>query len=168
MRKLSFLLFCIFINSCSAPKATTSKQTLTFNSHLGFFQIDTPNGWTEIKVQGVDSYVGRIAIDANDTLEFDLGYYSNDLTEQEPDGFDGDNYNKYSKTKTTFDTINGYFTKLIIPKKHGIGMSGIYIDSLWIYKGDKVKFNLYGNNLTKEIQKHFFKVVKTLKFGKPK
>jgi hypothetical protein len=168
MRKLSFLLLCIFINSCSTPKATTSKQTLTFNSHLGSFQIDTPTGWTKIKVQGVDSYVGRIAINANDTLMFDLGYYSNDLTEREPDDFDGDDYSKYSKTKISFGTINGHFTKFVIPKKHGIGMSGIYVDSLWMDKEDKVKFNLYGNNLSKESQKHFFEVVKTLKFTKPK
>ena len=58
----------------------SNKQTLDFGS----FTIETPNGWTKIKAQGQDSYVGRISIDAMDTLDFDLGWYSNSMTEPEP------------------------------------------------------------------------------------
>ena len=58
----------------------SNKQTLDFGS----FTFETPNGWTKIKAQGQDSYVGRISIDAMDTLDFDLGWYSNSMTEPEP------------------------------------------------------------------------------------
>jgi hypothetical protein len=38
----------------------------------------TPESYLSL---GADSYVGGIAIDEKDTIEFDLGWYSYDLTE---------------------------------------------------------------------------------------
>ena len=45
----------------------------SINTGIGYLALNK-----KIKEQGVDSYVGRIAIDSVDTLEFDLGWYSND------------------------------------------------------------------------------------------
>ena len=70
---------------------------MIFNSHIGAFQIEAPNGWIKIMVHGIDSYVGKIAIDQNDTLMFDFGYYSSDLKEREPDDYEVNDYSKYSK-----------------------------------------------------------------------
>lgn len=39
--------------------------------------------WKPIKANGIDSYVGGIAIDDKDTLRFDLGWYSDKLYEEE-------------------------------------------------------------------------------------
>lgn len=45
-----------------------------------------------------------------------------------------------------------------------IGITGIYIDSLWESGSDIDKFNLYGNNLKTENEKIFLQAIKTLKF----
>jgi hypothetical protein len=164
--RILFLSFIFILNSCISSRQAATTQTLTFSSHFASFTIDTPIDWKKIKVQGVDSYIGRIAIGANDTIEFDLGYYSNNLTEHEPDDFDGDDYSRYAKSKVSWSTINKYNAKIVTPKKFGIGISGIYIDSLWKEGYDKVKFNLFGENLTKTNQKIFFKAIKTLRFSK--
>ncbi|MFM9951533.1 MAG: hypothetical protein ACKV1O_26600 [Saprospiraceae bacterium] len=76
MKIISGLLLLLFIG-CENNKQTTDYQTLD----LGLFTIETPNGWTKIEAQGVDSYVGQIVIDNTDTLHFDLGWYSNKLNE---------------------------------------------------------------------------------------
>ena len=76
MKIIPGLLFFLIIG-CTDDKPKADNQTLDFGS----FSIVTPNGWTKIKAQGADSYVGRIAIDNTDTVGFDLGWYSNKLNE---------------------------------------------------------------------------------------
>src|SRR5690606_5401378 len=43
-----------------------------------------------------------------------------------------------------WDTISGYFSKIVSPRNPGDGVTGIYIDSL---NSDKIRFNLYGIDL---------------------
>ena len=73
------LLPCLFLTfgfaACNHSKQ--KNETLDF----GDFTIVTPHEWTKIKGHGQDSYVGRIQIDSSDTLYFDLGWYSDDLSE---------------------------------------------------------------------------------------
>jgi hypothetical protein len=54
---------------------------------LGVFSMKTPKNWTYIKQRGIDSFVGKIAIDKNDTLYFDYGLYSNNLEESFNNGY---------------------------------------------------------------------------------
>ncbi len=147
--RISILLLILVLITCKVPKQATISQTLEFNSNFGGFTLNTPTGWTKIKVQGIDSYVGQIAVDAKDTIEFDLGYYSNDLTETEVEDIYGHIDRKLAKNKVSYDIIANYKTKIVTPKRYGVGMSGVYIDSLWKQGQDKIKFNLYGNNLTR-------------------
>jgi hypothetical protein len=178
------LLFLIIGCTDSKPKA--DKQSLDFGS----FTIETPNGWTKIKAQGADSYIGRIAIDDTDTLDFDLGWYSNTLTESEPqiiersmlrnvgvldtsqfiivDTRKSIDPDKYKKNNVSWDTIDGRKAKIIFPRQSGIGTTGIYIDSLWQAGSDIDRFNLYGDNLKQTNEKLFLQVLKTLKFHKTK
>lgn len=166
--------------SCSEKKTTGETKVLDF----GAFTIETPKGWTKMKERGVDSYVGRIAIDDSDTLEFDLGWYSNDLTEYQevkmgdgktyyissydtaysPTLVDSANKEKVVKSSVTWDTIDGRKAKVLSPIKAGIGTTGIYIDSLWERGSDVDKFNLYGSNLKTQNQKALLAAFKTLKF----
>jgi hypothetical protein len=181
---IGFLLLLIL--SCTDKKFNVNNQILDF----GAFSIEAPNSWIKINRQGADSYVGIIAIDKNDTLNFDLGWYSNDLTEHVPqiiersmlkniDALDttqfiivestkGIDPNKLKKTKVVLDTIDGYKTKVVIPKQSGIGITGIYIDSLWKSGSGNDRFNLYGTNLKPENEKIFIRVIKTIKFRKNK
>ncbi|MGE8292368.1 MAG: hypothetical protein ACN6ON_11835 [Sphingobacterium sp.] len=45
------------------------------------FTLEVPYKWQLVKQNGIESYVGAIAVDNTDTLYFDLGMYSNSLTE---------------------------------------------------------------------------------------
>ena len=179
-------LLLLFIIGCADNKPKADNQTLDFGS----FSFVTPNGWTKIEAQGTDSYVGRIAIDNTDTLNFDLGWYSNTLTETEPqiiersmlknmDVLDttefvivesrkGINPDKYKKNNVSWDTIDGRKAKIVFPRKSGIGTTGIYIDSLWQGGSDIDRFNLYGDNLKPDNEKLLLQALRTLKFHKTK
>ena len=180
-------LLLFFIISCTDSKPKSDKQTLDF----GTFTIETPNGWAKVKVQGIDSYVGQIAIDNADTLHFDLGWYSNTLTEHEPqiverswlqhianagdtsgliivDSRKGIDPDKYKKNNISWDTIDGRRAKIVFPRKSGIGTTGIYIDSLWQSGSGNDRFNLYGVNLNPANEKLFLQALKSLKFHKTK
>jgi len=74
------------------------------------------------------------------------------------------NYSDYSKVITSFEKIDNYNAKIVVPKKHDNGLTGVYIDSLWVTGSGIDKFNLYGFNLSKNNQEEFLKVIKTLKF----
>ena len=148
MKIITVFLFTLLIG-CADNKSKSVFHTLDF----GAFSIETPSSWTKIKARGLDSYVGRIAVDDTDTLDFDLGWYSNTLTESEPqifersmlsdlDGLDTSEViivesrrnidtDNYKKNNVSWDSIDGRKAKIVFPRKSGIGTTGIYIDSLW-------------------------------------
>lgn len=142
---------------------------------FGEFTIQVPKSWQQIKQQGVDSYVGLIAIDKGDTLSFDLGRYSNDLKE------DGDIFEKHAnqilqrdgsikiperlrKNKESYLMIDQKKAKIVQPKITGNGLTGVYFDSLWKKGADIDRFQLSGHNLKPENEKALLKAIKTLKF----
>ncbi len=187
MKRITGLLFLLLIG-CIDSKLKSNKQTLDF----GVFSIETPYGWTKVKEQGTDSYVGRIAIDDTDTLEFDLGWYSNKLNEYDPTILDSDmiasidtsmvnisevifvknrmkvDPDKYKKNNVSWDTIDGRKAKIVFPRQSGIGTTGIYIDSLWQQGSDIDRFNLFGDNLKPVNEKLLIQALKTLKFHRTK
>jgi len=131
----------------------------------------------------MDSYVGGIAIDSTDTVHFDLGFYSNDLSEyiilQEagirsyvikvsPHDYiiksDSLSIDSLVKSSIRWERRENRKLKIVIPKKTGVGTTGIYIDSLWKVGNDNYKFNLYGTNLKPLNEANFLKAIETLKF----
>src|SRR4051812_40320399 len=131
--KIILAIFLLLLIGCKNGKSKTGKKVLDFGS----FSIETPVSWQKVKLQGIDSYVGRISIDAKDALDFNLGPYSNNLTEPEPQiiersmlkdmdlidtseyvivesakGIDAD---KYKKNNVTWDTIDGRKAKIVFP-----------------------------------------------------
>jgi len=153
---------------------------------FGAFAIEVPKTWTKVKQQGIDSYAGGIAISSTDTIGFDLGAWSNTLTEPEPviwerrdlqyhknidttqivlvDDRRGIDPDKFKKQNLTWDTIDGREAKIVFPRKAEHGITGVYIDSLWTSKLGLDHFNLYGTDLKRESQEEFLKAIKTLKF----
>ncbi len=184
--KIALGLLLLLMIGCTDTNPKSDKQILDF----GAFTIETPNGWTKIKEQGADSYVGRIAIDNDDTLDFDLGWYSNTLNEYEPTILDSSmigsidtsmvdvsevifvknrmkiDPDKYKKNNILWDTIDGRKVKIVFPRQTGLGTTGIYIDSLWQSGSDVDRFNLYGVNLKPANEKLFLAALKTMKFHK--
>lgn len=187
MRKHIIASLLIVLYACNHPDNTDTK-VLDFGS----FTIEVPKSWQKINETGIDSYIGRIAIDNKDTLDFDLGWYSNKLYEPDITILDSSlihsldtnmidinaiifvkdkhltDPDKFRKNNVSWDTISGYAAKIVYPRKSGIGTTGIYIDSLWASGPAVDRFNLYGENLQPENEKKVLKALRTLKFRKNK
>jgi hypothetical protein len=174
----TFIAFTLI--SCNQPKNKIGKHILNFGS----FNIETPETWKLIRNDvPYDSYVGSIAVDAKDTIYFDLGLHSNDLTEYVKMN-NGDSVLFYLrddtnnhlvrgdsltidslvKSKSYWDTLDHRKAKIFIPKLSGTGTTGVYIDSLWKVGVNIDKFNLYGINLNPLTEELLLESVKTLKF----
>ena len=54
----------------------------THTIDLSYFKITTPIEYKYHSLQGIDSYVGLIT-DGHDSITFDYGWYSNDLTQED-------------------------------------------------------------------------------------
>lgn len=124
-------------------------KTLDF----GKFTIVVPQSWVSVKVQGIDSYVGRIKIDDQDAVDFDLGKYSNSLRSED--------------TRVYLDTIDHKSAKIVRPKKSGAGITGVYIDSIGYDSPRRnIKFQLSGYNLKPTNEELVLTAIKTIKFTK--
>ncbi|WP_333889220.1 hypothetical protein [Sphingobacterium siyangense] len=171
----------ILVVGCKDPSRT---KTMDF----GLFTLEVPYKWQQVKQDGIDSYVGAIAIDNTDTLYFDLGMYSNSLTEpniqvitrqmMEENNLDSSDFivvkdimsmnidaDLYRKQNVSWDTIDNRRAKIVFPRISGKGITGVYIGSLW---GDssKVRFNLHGTDLKTQTEEDLVKAIKTLRFHK--
>lgn len=152
MKKLPSILILLILFSCSPRQY----KTIDF----GQFEITVPQTWNRYERNGIDSYVGGIITDTKDSLNFDFGRYSADLSEQQlPMVYDSSglkeltkkelellpntkhlivedlsktnvDYKKYMQYQFEFDSIDCYRAKIITPTNKGYGYTGIYIDSL--------------------------------------
>jgi hypothetical protein len=150
--RLNLLLLSVLIISC---KPKSAFKTIDFKS----FEIIVPQSWNDIQIKGVDSYVGGIVTNEKDTLIFDIGVNSGDVTKNDlPLVFDKKGYAELSEKKKKLlqktnhlivDTISGkiefgkylqhefkigkidcFKAKIITPTNKEFGTTGIYIDSL--------------------------------------
>lgn len=123
------------------------------------FEITVPQDWNELEFKGIDSYVGGIITPEKDSLIFDIGRYSSDITKNDfplvfdkssyaeltkkqkqllkktkhllVDSLSGDiDFGKYKKHKFVFYKIDCFKAKIITPTNSEFGTTGIYIDSL--------------------------------------
>ncbi len=184
--KIAIALTIILFTACNVTQPLGGEKTLDFNS----FSIETPATWTKIDLRGIDSKIGRIAIDETDTLEFDLGWYSNNLYEYDPTILDSSmigsvdsiriykseiifvkkgtrvDPDRYRKNNVSWEIIDGRRAKIVYPRQSGIGTTGIYIDSLWQVGPSTDRFNLHGEDLKPENEKLVLQALRTLKFYK--
>jgi hypothetical protein len=187
------IIISIFISSfifTSCNRATDKKKTLDF----GQFTIEVPSTWDKVKLRGLDSFVGQIAIDETDTLTFDLGWYSSDLVESPPfrihDTDKGSevhllnedistpdslvyefvgmttevDINTFMKDTAAYSIIDNRKAKIVRPKKSGIGTTGVYFDSLWIAGSGIDRFQISGRNLKPDNERLVLEAMKTLRF----
>jgi len=147
-----------------------------------YFSIVTPSTWKFVTAEGLDSFTGGIKMEYNDTAFFDLGMYSDNLTEigkfnlndstiifatmEEPQIY-GDSISLYKdrKSNVVWDSVAGLKAKILSSVKPGFGVTGIYIDSLWQGNYSKVKFSFSGKKLHPENELKFSVAIKTLKFN---
>ncbi len=184
--KLIIKLFHISALTILAIRCKDPSRTKRMD--FGLFTLEVPYKWQQVKQNGIDSYVGAIAVDNTDTLYFDLGMYSNTLTEPniqvitrpmiEEYNLDSSNFivvkdmmsmnidaDLYRKQNVSWDTIDNKRAKIVFPRISGKGTTGVYIGNLW---GDpsKVRFNLHGSNLKAQTEQDLLKSIKTLRFHK--
>ncbi|OBX21086.1 hypothetical protein LX77_03859 [Gelidibacter algens] len=151
MKKTLSILIILLICSC----AKRSYKIIDY----GQFKITVPEKWNKYERKGIDSYIGGIITDKNDTLKFDLGKYSADVSTDLPMiytkemlselakkerellpktkhlvvedwTYEGIDIKEYLKYDVEYYTIDCINAKIITPKNKGFGSSGIYIDSL--------------------------------------
>ena len=165
MNNMRILIFSVilFLICCAPTRQIAKYKKMIFNSAFGSFSIETPSGWTRIEAQGLGSLIGRIAIDRKDTLDFDYGFWSSLLKGSKLlfISHGADIYLQATKYKIKID---GYDVYITTPKRNDIGVTCIYVDSLYATGLTVTRFYFYGTNLSKQNQDHFFQVAKTLKF----
>lgn len=185
--KSIFILIFVF---ASCDRSNDGKKTLDF----GQFTIEVPATWSKVKLRGIDSFAGLIAIDETDTLNFDLGWYSNSLIESPPYRIYGTdegsevylinenkstpdsvvyefagmmidvNLFKFMKDTAIYSTIDNREAKIVMPKKPGTGTTGVYFDSLWTAGSDNDRFQMNAKNLKPENEQLFLEAIKTIRF----
>ena len=166
-------------------------QTEWKTVNFGKFQIDLPSSWKVIDTQGIDSFVRKIITDSNDTLSFDLGYYSCDLEERlnrilalnsEKELFIGegldtndfifvefiheDTYKEYLKQNREEIEVDGFKAFLVRPKEVSNGITGVYFDSIGHGTMGNIKLNFYGRNLDEIEQNQLITAIQTIKIKK--
>lgn len=124
---------------------------------------------------------------ATDTIYYNAGNGMSTLTEQEPlvtyvqpghehafsvpsgvhrakyPQFDLDDFRKQN---VSFKKLAGFKGKLVLPRVAGVGVTGLYIDSLAQNAGGKVSFNMYGANLSASQQEELVKIFESIRFDK--
>lgn len=152
MKKCILIIISFACFSCQ-PKSEFKK--IDFDN----FEITIPENWNDIELQGIDSYIGGIVTTENDTLIFDIGAYSPDVSKNDlPLVFDKKSYRALNAKQKKLlkntnhlivETISGkidfknYLTqkfeivkidcfdaKVITTRNKGFGTTGVFIDSL--------------------------------------
>jgi Cytochrome c len=124
MKQLYILITVIVAIACKTK--TQEWQVLDF----GVFKIKTPQGWTIVKKDGIDSYVGGLT-NGNDSVWFDYGTYEVDLKEDT------------KAHKAAIDTINGLYSVLTIPQQEGKGVVSVHIPQVI----NKNQFTIWGQDV---------------------
>jgi len=183
MKKYTSYIFLVFIY---AIFSCNNNQKINFK----YFTLTFPREWKKQESKGVDSNTGVIVTPQNDTIFYDLGYYSNSLTEKtdfkiysnkyidnldsnldlskiifaDPSRLDKD---YYIKQNVSYESKAGHLLKYIFPRKTGVGITGLYIDSLTHDETiGNLKFSIYGNNLKLSNQQILQDVIHNIIFEK--
>lgn len=188
-RQMRLRLMVIFLTllSCSDRQNSNTKRL-----DFGQFTIDVPTTWEHVKANGIDSFVGHLALGNGDSVMFDLGWYSNPLEEEYKFQVEnGDVYlkneekstqnsvffefygkadtvdvEKFMVNKISWSTIDNRKAKIVQPRKTGKGMTGVYFDSLWTEGSGTDRFQMNGKNLHPDNERLLLKAFETIKFKK--
>jgi hypothetical protein len=122
--RIIYIVAIIAFGCRSQPKPW---QTLD----LGGFSVKTPDGWSIVKKQGVDSYFGGLT-DGRDSIWFDYGLYEVDL--------DGDSVFWY---RLALDTVNGFRVLFTLPDKCEKGQVAMKISMM----PESRRFTIWASNV---------------------
>jgi hypothetical protein len=183
------ILFLLLLSACTDQNEQKTKMI-----DFGTFSIELPESWQIREVKGIDSEVKEIITQEGDTLHFDYGLYSNPLNEEEEriypeklkawfitnhvdttgkiflakDSITEQDREKYRKQQISYQIIDGYQAKIVSPKHPGIGLTGVYFDSLsTIGEGmGNIKLEFSGENIQPKNNALFQQAIRTIQFKK--
>jgi hypothetical protein len=172
--------------ACETKENPTSDKK---EINLASVRITVPKSWRLSARQGIDSKYGRIYLDSSDSALYDYGWYADNLYEFDPIVLDsnmvdhvdsatraeavflenarGIDRDRYRKNNVIWDTIDGLKAKIVFPRQHGIGTTGVYFDSLHpVNKSTLIPatFSLRAENLTPDNERLLLAAIRTLKF----
>lgn len=145
MQRVLTIVFFAFLFSCE----NNDHELKTVD--LERFTLQIPRDWNAAESQGYDSFVGEIRISAEESVSFDLGWYSDKLN-VDPASHDFD-----------LTTIDGKAARIVRPKNFGHGTTGVYFDSLETSKTNK--FQMSASGLNPKNQKALLAAIRSLKFN---
>lgn len=188
MRKNLFILIAIFsFFSCKEKEKILSTHDVTIANTLVINAFDKTRF---LEGKGIDSYVGYLINDKNDTFRVEYGnrgiinslYYPSapvfplsqkkgtvERAGKEPSADEvlfseypeEDREQKiFDKNYFMYDTINKIVAKLVQPKKIGDGITGLYIPKL----KDGKSFSIYARNLDSVGHRQALQMFKTIRY----
>lgn len=146
MKKVLLIIFVIGTISCETHDVEPKTKTVDLEE----FTIQIPETWNTSIQQGYDSFVGQIVVGDKEEIDFDLGWYSNQLTVDPATHY------------IDFMTIDNKRAKVVKPKNFGRGTTGVYFDSLETTKTNK--FQVSGSGLSSDNQKLLLIAIESLRF----
>lgn len=147
----SIFFFLILLSNCTAVK-NSSEKTINFNG----FEMTVPANWEKTEMQGIDSKVGGLKMGMNEEIQYDYGFYANNLSDLEKDN------------EVIYEKIDGQDAKLIFTKDNDANDVGIYFDDVQSVKNGSMKMHLQmsGKNISRANKESLLKAFRTLKFKK--
>ena len=182
LKKRMFIKIGLSLLACKLAFACNKdKSLIDFN----YFTVQAPEEWKRIEIKSVDNESGLILIGDKDTLFYDMGAYSNSLTERRdvkliPLKFKNElkiddttnviyvsngkmDYDLYYRQNAVFQYKDSILIKYVFPRWPGKGITGLYIDSLKNEPKGNIKFSIFGENLDKIKQEEVISVLKTIR-----
>jgi hypothetical protein len=90
----------------------------------GPFSVTLPPGWTYIRRQGIDSFIGELSDASGARITFDYGWYSDPLVFS--DGFRTP-YEDDPRYSVINETVDGLPARIVTPRFAAPGLTGMYI-----------------------------------------
>jgi len=186
----NFIILIIFSVLGCSPNMVSKESRLELQ--LFSLEISTP-GKNPLLYQSIDGFKGEFLLFESDTVYFNFGYDIDNLAESDPavvffpynedsirknldtslvdpkrivytkkTNFDID---EFRKQNVYFEMIYGYIAKITLPRKIANGgLTGVYVDSLKIDSGGRLKFNLFAKDLDSLKQVQLLKSIRSIRF----
>lgn len=182
----------VFIGCKSSTESPTNESK---EYKTKYYSLQLPVSWQIIKPSNIDAHSITQFVSDKDTITAEVSCYASNLAEYDPEilpksvenkvdsdaiktnyvifvkdeeikkGIDIDRYRKQNVVYV--EKTNRYKVKLITPRKSGIGIMGMYCDSLGIDSTiGTLKMNMHGKNLSHKTERELERVIEGIIFLK--
>jgi hypothetical protein len=156
---LVFIISTFLLISCNRQEKAKNMKSLDFK----LFTIEMPHSWTLLSGGG-NLENGQISIGSKDTLQF--AYYIDKYRMRSTIRISQEELHMASLNQSYDETIDGRKVLIIMPKKTGAGITGMFIDSLYSAGTSNHIFSILGRHLKPQNERTLLQVLKTIKFKK--